>query len=77
MSSPEKDHWISAMKKEMKSLDENDVWKLVKLLDGRKPVGSKWFFKTKTNADGKIECYKARLVAQGFTQKFGSDYDKT
>ena len=42
MSSPEKDHWISAMKKE--ALEENDVWKLVKLPDGRKPVGSKWVF---------------------------------
>ena len=41
MSSPENDHWISAMKKEMKSIEENDVWKLVKLPDGRKPVGSK------------------------------------
>ena len=49
MSSPEKDLWISAMKKEMKSLEENDVWKLVKLPDGRK----QWVFKTKTNADGK------------------------
>ena len=63
------------MKKEMNSLEENDVCELVELPAGRKPVGSKWVFKTKTNADGKIERYKARLVAQGFSQKFGSDYD--
>lgn len=73
----EKDHWINAMTKEKESLDTNCVWNLVELPEGRKPVGSKWVFKTKTNADGKIERYKARLVAQVFSQKFGSDYDET
>ena len=50
---------------------------VTELPEGREPVGSKWVFKTKVNADGKIECYKARLVAQGFSQRFGSDYDET
>ena len=65
------------MEKEMKSLEENDVWELVELPSGRKPVGSKWVFKVKTDEDGNVERYKARLVAQGFTQKFGTDYDET
>ena len=43
----------------------------MELPPGRKKVGSKWVYKLKTGADGKIERYKARLVAQGFTQKFG------
>ena len=41
------------------------------------PVGSKWVFKVKTDEGGKVECYKAQLVAQGFTQKYGTDYDET
>ena len=61
----------------MKSLQDNDVWELVDLPKNRKPVGSKWVFKTKTDADGHIERYEARLVAQGFSQKFGTDYDET
>ena len=77
LSTPEKAHWLKAMENEMKSLRENDVWELVQLPSGRKPVGSKWVFKVKTDENGKVERYKTRLVAQGFTQKFGADYDET
>ena len=65
------------MQKEMESIHFNDVWDLVELPENRKPVGSKWVFKKKTKADGSIERYKARLVAQGFSQKRGLDYDET
>ena len=61
----------------MRSLKSNDVWELVPLPAGNKAVGSKWVFKVKLGADGSVERYKARLVAQGFTQKYGSDYDET
>lgn len=68
--------WIQAMNDEMSSMYENQAWELVDLPEGRKGIGSKWTFKIKKDASGKIQRYKARLVAQGFSQKFGTDYDE-
>ena len=76
-TSQESSKWLQAMETEMKSLKSNDVWELVPLPTGKKTVGSKWVFKVKSGADGSVERYKARLVAQGFTQTYGSDYDET
>eukprot|EP00253_Pinus_taeda_P004048 PITA_04048 len=56
--------WKEAMVDEMASLHKNEAWDLVELPAGRKPIGSKWVFKKKTNAEGKVEKYKARLVAK-------------
>lgn len=61
----------------MKSQKSNNVWKLTALPPGKKAIGSKWVYRVKTGGDGSIERYKARLVAQGFTQHYGSDYDET
>ena len=69
--------WIDAMNEEMKSMDDSDVWDLVQLLEGLKPIGCKWIFKTKRDSKGNTERYKARLVAKGFTQHEGIDYDET
>ena len=65
------------METEMKSLLSNKVWELVKPPPNRKIIGSKWVFKWKIDANGIVERYKARLVAQGCTQKFGLDYEET
>ena len=57
----EKDNWLEAMQKEMESLEKNDVWEPKELPEGRQPDGSKWVFKTKMDANGKIERGQARL----------------
>src|SRR3954454_17287080 len=47
------------------------------LTGGRKAIENKWIFKKKTNADGNVTVYKARLFAKGFRQIQGVDYDET
>ena len=56
------------MKDEMTSMAQNKVWSLVDFLNGCRPIGCKWVFKTKRNAKGQVERYKARLVAEGNSQ---------
>ncbi|GKD44966.1 uncharacterized mitochondrial protein-like protein [Tanacetum coccineum] len=52
--------WLKAMKTELESIVKNNTWKLVPLPKGFVPIGLKWLFKIKRNADGSIMKYKAR-----------------
>ncbi|GJZ83257.1 retrotransposon protein, putative, ty1-copia subclass [Tanacetum coccineum] len=61
----------------MQSMKDNEVWVLVKLPPNGKTVGSKWLFKKKTDIDGAVHTYKARLMAKGYTQTPGIDYEET
>ena len=56
---------------------QNEVWDLVELPKGHQKVGCKWVFKTKRDSRGNLERYKAKLVAKGFTQKYGVNYKET
>ncbi|GKF92706.1 ribonuclease H-like domain-containing protein, partial [Tanacetum coccineum] len=62
---------------EMDDLYRNNTWDIIDLPVGRKAIGSKWVWKIKYKSDGEIERYKARLVANGFNQREGIDFDKT
>ena len=69
--------WLEAMKSEIGSMYENEVWTLTDLPDDRRAIENKWIFKKKTDADGNVTIYKARLVAKGYRQVQGVDYDET
>ena len=66
--------WKKAMDEEMTALYKNEAWNLVELLTKRKPIGTKWVFKKKMNVEGKVEKYKSRLVAKGYSQVEGIDF---
>jgi hypothetical protein len=53
------------------------TWTLEHAPPGANVIGSKWVFKAKKDASGKVVCHKARLVAQGFSQVEGVDYFDT
>ena len=69
--------WLNAMHDELASMAHNDVWDLVDLPLRCKPIGCKWVFKTRHSPDGKVERYKAKLVAKGYSQRDGINYKKT
>ena len=77
LTSSEKENWQEAMKDEFNSLDANKVWELVPPPNDRKIINSKWVFKCKLKENGLVERYKARLVAQGYSQRQGLDYEET
>ena len=68
---------LLSQQKEINSPHKHGVWALTELPEGRKVIVRKWVFKVKHNADGSVEKHKARLVAQGFSQKYGVDYNET
>ncbi|KAK8663836.1 hypothetical protein V6N13_083641 [Hibiscus sabdariffa] len=71
------DFWILAMQEELNQFDRSNVWTLVDRPHDKSTIGTKWVFRNKLDESGNIVRNKARLVAQGYTQEEGIDFDET
>lgn len=77
LTSPNADKWKQAIKSELDSMKENDVWQIVNRPAAKVVIGTRWVFKIKRNSNNELERFKARLVAKGYNQKYGIDYYET
>nr|GEW22933.1 zinc finger, CCHC-type [Tanacetum cinerariifolium] len=68
--------WIEAMEIELDLINKNNTWTLTTLPPEQKAIGLKLVYKTKRDAEGKIIKYKAKLVAKGYVQEQGTDFDE-
>ncbi|KAI3770718.1 hypothetical protein L6452_01860 [Arctium lappa] len=68
--------WIEVMQEELLQFKLQDVWDLVDLPKGQRAIGTKWVFRNKRDERGIVIRNKARLVAQGYTQEEGIDYEE-
>ncbi|KAJ9566256.1 hypothetical protein OSB04_002222 [Centaurea solstitialis] len=68
--------WVKAMKEEIDPIEKNGTWKLVTRPSNATIIGLKWVFKVKKDANGSISRYKARIVAKGYLQQPGIDFEE-
>nr|GEV80847.1 retrovirus-related Pol polyprotein from transposon TNT 1-94 [Tanacetum cinerariifolium] len=73
----EEEGWVLAMIEELNQFERNKVWTMVPKPDGKTIIGIKWVFKNKMDEEGVVTKNKARLVAEGYRQEDGIDYDET
>ena len=77
MADVDSTHWVKAMKAKLESIDSNQVWDLVEAPANIKRIGYKWVYKRKRGFNGRVETFKERLVAKGYTQRVGIDCEET
>ena len=74
---PESAQWRQAMDEEIRAMKSHKVWTLVKPTSNQKLIKCRWVFRKKFDQNGDLKGYKARLVAQGYSQTHGIDYNDT
>nr|GFC40604.1 retrovirus-related Pol polyprotein from transposon TNT 1-94 [Tanacetum cinerariifolium] len=70
-------NWVSAMQEELDQFARFKVWRLVPQSEGKSVIKTKWIFKNKKDESSLVIQNKARLVAVGYSQQEGIDYDDT
>ena len=71
------ENWVISMQEELNQFERNEVWELVPRPNDQSVIGTKWVYKNKMDENGIIIRNKARLVAQGYNQQEGIDYEET
>ncbi|KAK1564958.1 hypothetical protein Q3G72_015605 [Acer saccharum] len=69
--------WVLAMQEKLNQFERNEVWTLVPRPKSTHVIGTKWIYRNKSDEDGNIVRNKARLVAQGYSQIEGIDFEET
>ncbi len=77
MASPDATEWLAACEEEMQTWKDLKVYDVVSWPKGRKIIRSKWVFHIKQGPDRSIQKYKARIIAQGFMQVEGINFNQT
>jgi len=72
----EDEYWIKAMQEELDQFKKNEVWELVPRPKEKSIIGTKWVFKNKLDESGNIVQNKARLIAKGYYQEEGIDFEE-
>jgi len=76
VNGPERDRWSQALREELAALVSNGTFILVKREPWMKVLKVKWVFSKKLNSQNQVERFKCRLVAKGFMQRYGLEYDE-
>jgi hypothetical protein len=71
------ENWLLAMKEELTNLEENEMWDLVKRPTNQKVIGCKWLYALKKNELGEVVKFKSRVVALGYHQSYGVNFQET
>ncbi|RVW74396.1 Retrovirus-related Pol polyprotein from transposon RE1 [Vitis vinifera] len=71
------ENWMIAMQEELNQFERSEVWELVPRPSNQSVIGTKWVFRNKMDENGIIVRNKARLVAQGYNQEEGINYEET
>ena len=77
VKTPEANSWKTVMEEEMKCLRDNGTCELTDLLEDRQAVKCRWLYLPKCDTHGNVTCYHAHLIAKGFSQTAGVDYEET